>query len=505
MTSDEVYSLRIAIGRAIGLVFAGVLMSLAGAAKADPIVGMTAYHPAEIEAWVEQTAGVDADPELQAALIERRYHTDGYLAAEAVVAVDAAGNRVILVREGRLGAIHLEGGDEKAQRVISRFLAPLADGTPLRIDRLERQLLLAGDQGGLDVTGSLDHPDQQADTRLNVIVSQIQQAGWATLDLVPQRPGMNGRLFVDQSLYGLLAGGDLLRGFGVVSRAPSGDLGFAGRLSYRTSIGGGGMFGEFFAGTALADRELDAPRLRNEQRGRQFGVLVGYPVARNMEGSLFLAGEFEHSQSNFRFGTLGTRSGVDAFRAYLIGAHSSAAGSQLEGSLRFSSGRRRNPAPGELPDDDRTFASVRAEAAVVTPIGDGLALRVETEGQLALTDLPEVEHFFLGHLPLVRGYAQSEVEADSGAAATVQLDRLVPLSTATSLTVFGFSDFGFVRQRGTDPAYVIDQDIASFGFGGTIAHQSGLSLTGWIAMPVLDSRLTDAGHPIIYLRLGQKW
>jgi hemolysin activation/secretion protein len=494
--------LRLAVKTAFAL---GLAAGVAAAAKADPVVGMSAYDPKDVQEWIAETAGQEADSEQQAAIIERLYHSDGFLAAEAVVAVDANGKRVILVHEGRLGAIHLEGGSEGAQRTVGRFLEPLADGTPLHISRLERQMLLAGDQGGLDVSASLDHPDPSADTRLNVIISQSRQSGSASLDLVPQRPGTIGRLVLDQSFYGVLEGGDVLRGLGVVSRAPSGDLGFAGRVSYRTAIGSHGVFGELFAGTALSDREFNNPRLRNEQRGRQFGVLVGYPIARSMEGSLFVAGEFEHSQGKFRVGPTETRSGVDAVRGYLIGAYSSPDGTQFEGSLRLSAGRRRDPDPGQLPDGDRTFASVRAEAGVVTPIANRLALRVETEGQLALSNLPEVEHFFLGHLPLVRGYAQSAVEADSGAAATIQVDQLVELSPETSLTVSGFSDFGFVRRRAGDPQYVVDEDIASFGLGAAIAHKSGISLTGWLAMPVLDSRLTDAGDPIVYLQLAKRW
>ena len=495
-------NLRLAVNSATAL---GIAAGLAVVAKADPIVGMTVYDPEEVQEWVTETAGHEADGEQQAAIIESLYHSDGFLAAEAIVAFDADGEQVILVHEGRLGTIHLEGGSEGAQRTVGRFLEPLADGAPLHIGRLERQMLLAGDQGGLDVSASLDHPDPTADTRLNVIVSQTRQSGAASLDLVPQRPGTIGRLVLDQSMYGVLEGGDVLRGLGVVSRAPGGDLGFSGRLSYRTTIGSHGFFGELFAGTALSDREFNNPRLRNEQRGRQFGVLFGYPIARSMEGSLFIAGEFEHSQGKFRFGPTEARSGVDAVRGYLIGAYSSPDGMQFEGSLRLSAGQRRKPDPGQLPDGDRTFASIRAEAGVVTPIADRLALRVETEAQLALSNLPEVEHFFLGHLPLVRGYAQSAVEADSGAAATIQLDQLVEVSAETSLTVSAFSDFGFVRRRAGDPQFIVDEDIASFGLGAAIAHKSGISLSGWLAMPVLDSRLTDAGDPIIYLRLAKRW
>lgn len=497
--------LRLRLQLILTLAASFFLALMPSTAMADPIVGMSLYDPKEIEAWITEIAGRDADSEQQAAIIERLYHSDGFLAAEAVVAVDANGKRVILVHEGRLGTIHLEGGSENAQRTVGRFLEPLADGTPLHISRLERQMLLAGDQGGLDVSASLDHPDPSADTRLNVIISQSRQSGSASLDVVPQRPGTIGRFVLDQSFYGVLEGGDVLRGLGVVSRAPSGDLGFAGRVSYRTAIGSHGVFGELFAGTALSDREFNNPRLRNEQRGRQFGVLVGYPIARSMEGSLFVAGEIEHSQGRFRFGPTETRSGVDAARGYLIGAYSSPNGTQLEGSLRLSAGQRRKPDPGQLPDGDRTFASVRAEAGVITPIANRLALRVEAEGQLALSNLPEVEHFFLGHLPLVRGYAQSAVEADSGAAASIQLDQLSELSPETSLTFSGFSDFGFVRRRAGDPPHLVDEDIASFGLEAALAHKSGFSLTGWLAMPLLDSRLTDAGDPIIYLQLAQRW
>lgn len=494
-------------GIRLKLLFLAVLAGtmIPSVTSAQSVAGATLYDPDELARWARDHVAPETDPDLIAAAIELLYHSQGYLAAEAIPSVAADGTTTIIVHEGRIGAVHLEGGDAKAQAMVRRFVAPLADGTPLTIDRLERQILLAGDQGGIDVTTSLSHPDPMAATQLEVNITQAGAPGAISFDTIPQRPGTTTRLLLQQEGYSLLTGGDLARAFGVVTRDQSGELGFAGQMFYRVPIGGHGLFAEAYGGTALASRDLNTLDLRNEQRGSQFGVALGYPVIRTIGGALFLVAEAELLEGRSNTGGLRTRSSVDTLRGHVIATRSFTDGSQLEGSFRVSYGRREEFDPAVVQIDNRDFASLRAEAGIVTPVTANLFLQIEVEGQLALTDLPEVEHFFLGHLPLVRGYAQGGVEADSGAAVSVQLDRMFRTSERSSLTAFVFTDAGLVRQRGIDPDFVRDEDIASVGGGLTFAHYNGLSLTSWVAIPLADSRLTDAGDPIVYVRVTQRW
>lgn len=474
-------------------------------AAAQSVQGATVFDADELADWARDHVAPDTDPDNIAAAIELLYHSQGYLAAEAIPTVDSDGSTTIVVHEGRIGAVHLEGGDAKAQAMVRRFVTPLADGTPLTIDRLERQMLLAGDQGGIDVTTSLTHQDPLADTLLDVRITQASALGAISFDTIPQRPGTTTRLLLQQEGYSLLTGGDLSRAVGIVTRDEAGELGFAGQLFYRVPIGEHGLFAEAYGGTALANRDLDTLDLRTEQRGNQFGIALGYPIIRTIGGALFLVAEVEHLEGRSTTGGLRTRSTVDALRGHIIGTRSFTNGTQLEGSFRISFGVRDELDPSIVQTGDRDFASLRAEAGIVTPITPDLFLQVEVEGQLALTDLPEVEHFFLGHLPLVRGYAQGAVEADSGAAFSIQLDRVFRTSDTSNLTTFVFTDAGFVRQRGIDPDFVRDENIASIGAGLTFFHNTGFSVRSWIAFPVSDSRLTDAGDPIAYVRLTQRW
>lgn len=472
---------------------------------AQTVTGVTLYPPDQLVEWAQEHVAPETNPDAIAAAIELLYHSQGYLAAEAIPAIASDGRTIIVVHEGRVGAVHLEGGNAKAQGVVGRFIAPLADGTPLTIDRLERQLLLAGDQGGIDVTASLSHPDPAADSLLDVNISQLGAPGAISIDTIPQRPGTTTRVLLQQEGYSLLSGGDLVRALGVVTRADSGDIGVAGQLVYRVPIGGHGLFAEFYGGTALANRELDTLQIRNEQRGSQYGAAIGFPVIRTMGRSLFLVAEAEHIEGRSTIGGLRTRSRVDALRGHFLGTRSFADGTQIEGSFRASVGKSEEIDPVSPQIRRGEFASLRAEAGLVTPIAPSFFFQAEIEGQLALSDLPEVEHFFLGHLPLVRGYAQGAVEADSGAATSIQLDRVFQASETTNLTAFVFSDLGLVRQRGPDPDFVQDEEIASVGSGLTFAHSSGLSVTSWLALPLADSRLTEAGDPLAYIRLTQRW
>ena len=483
-------------------VLAGALMP--SVACAQSVTGATLFDPDELARWARNHVAPETDPDLIAAAIERLYHSQGYLAAEAIPTVSADGTTTIVVHEGRIGAVHLEGGDAKVQAMVRRFVSPLADGSPLTIDRLERQILLAGDQGGIDVTASLSHPDQVTGMLIDANITQAGAPGAISFDTIPQRPGTTTRLLLQQEGYSFLTGGDLARAVGVVTRDQSGELGFAGQLFYRVPIGGRGFFAEAYGGTALAKRDLDALDLRNEQRGSQFGMALGYPVIRTIGGALFLVAEAEHLEGRSNTGGLRTRSSVDALRGHLIATRSFTDGTQLETSFRASFGRSEELDP-VVETFDRDFASLRAEAGIVTPVSANMFLQIEVEGQLALTDLPEVEHFFLGHLPLVRGYAQGAVEADSGAAVSVQLDQVFRTSERSSLTAFAFTDAGLVRQRGIDPDFIRNEDIVSIGGGLTYIRYSGLSLTSWVAMPLADSRLTDAGDPILYVRVTQRW
>lgn len=481
------------------------LAVLANAANAQPVRGVTLFEPDELVSWAKDHVSPDTRPEVMAAAIELLYHSQGYLAAEAAVEIGPDGESVIVVSEGRIGAVHIEGGSNKLQAMVRRYVAPLADGTPLSIDRLERQLLLAGDQGGVDVSASLGHPDPSADSLLNVNITESRAPGAISFDTIPQRPGTTARLLVQQEAYSLFSGGDLVRASGVVTRVNSGDLGFAGQLLYRLPIGAHGLFAEFYGGTALANRDLETLQIRNEQRGNQYGVAIGYPILRKMGSAVFLVAEAEHVEGRSTIGGLRTSSKVDALRGHIIGTKSFTGGTQMEGSFKLSVGQQEALEPGQPLIERSEFASLRAEAGVVTPIAEKLFLQVEVDGQLALTDLPEVEHFFLGHLPLVRGYAQGAVEADSGAAASVQFDRVFRSSDSSSVTAFVFSDFGFVRPRGVDPAFVRKDNIASIGSGVTFSNSRGFSLTSWLALPLADSRLTEAGDPAVYVRLTQRW
>lgn len=491
--------------KVVAVVATLLCLALPRTAVGHPITGVTVYEPEELASWAKEHTYPDASADAAAAAIEALYHQDGYLAAEVIPITDSDGNTVILVYEGTLGAVYLDGGEAKAQAMVSRYIEPLADGMPLRIDRLERQMLLAGDQGGIDVTVALEHPERASGSVLNVSISQVRQRGSLFFDIVPQRPGSVGRLAVEQSGYSLLTGGDQLSALGVLTREVGGDIGFAGRALYRLPIGGRGVFADIFAGTALADRKIDTLQITNEQRGHQFGASIGLPIVRSMDRSIFIVGEIETTEGKSSFGCLRTQSGADVVRGYLIGTHAFVGGAQAEGSVRISAGKRKQPEPGVVSDGSRNFSSIRVEAGIVSPIVRDLFLRLETEGQIALADLPEVEHFFLGHLPLVRGYAQSEAEADTGAAATMQIERPISLSADTTVTGFVFTDFGFVRRRGGSPLFVRDQNIASIGAGMTAAGSSGVSLTAWVGLPLADAGKTDAGDPILYFSLAQRW
>lgn len=469
------------------------------------ISGVTVYDPKKLlETAIQKAAAQDLHG--IADFIELKYRNDGYFAAEAVASLDpSSGRLVIFVHEGRLKAVEVAGSDVRMARLAHIYLDPLIDGEPLSIARTERQLLLLSDRAGLQISSQFHHRAEDDETNLSVSVDRDGSSGFMSFDTTPYRPDYALRLIGQQEFYGALKAGDLLRFLGVFTSEPEGTVGVAGQVLFRAPVGSSGTYFEAFGGTALSERDFQSFNLRSEQRGTQVGIAIGHPFYRQAGGYGFVVGEYEFLEGRSSTGSSRFRSSVHVVRAHLLAGRFSKHGVVLEASLGLTGGVREDPVPKTYADGKKTFAHVRAEVGLAVPILSSVSLRAEADGQLALSALPEVEHFFLGHLPVVRGYAQSEAEGDSGAAISLELTKSFAVNRNTRLSPFIFTDAGFVRHRGMREAFSRNDTLAAAGGGLEFAAKDSFSARAWIAFPFANGRFTEKNDPAIYLRLSKGW
>ncbi|WP_271952877.1 hypothetical protein, partial [Ruegeria faecimaris] len=95
----------------------------------------------------------------------------------------------IVVDEGRIQTIEIEGVDTRTFQTLEKIFRPLTTAYPITLKQFERAVMLAEDIPDLELSTELDYPDQ-AGARLRVLGEPLRkQAGSATLDNPPRELG----------------------------------------------------------------------------------------------------------------------------------------------------------------------------------------------------------------------------------------------------------------------------------------------------------------------------
>lgn len=90
--------------------------------------------------------------------IERRYRGDGFVTSRVIVPEQAieGGRFRIVVGEGFIADVVVEGDVGPARAAVDKLMAPLRGVKPINVTQVERQLLLANDVPGLTVRAALE-------------------------------------------------------------------------------------------------------------------------------------------------------------------------------------------------------------------------------------------------------------------------------------------------------------------------------------------------------------
>ncbi len=529
---------RVRSPRILGAVLGGILASSAlpvtaaaqrapaamarpPAAEATPeLHGVTIYDRDTLLGYAggvvqqEGTSGLAA----MAGVIQRLYHEDGWFLARARAFEDSAsGRRGIVVDEGGVRRIEVVGVEPPMGNRIAGYLVPVLDGTPLKLDAYERALMLAGDLSGVALRSEFVPDPVTGEYRLVVHAQQRRYSVAVLADNVPRANAVDA--FVSGEAYSLLTPGDLTRVVvGATSRTNSSDAGLNGAVFYRVPIGNDGLYAEAFASNLVYTRDFEGNTVeRRQQRGEFYGVVLGYPVRRQIDESLYLLLEADHRAIDVDGSDIGgDRSSAIRLSAYYtsydIQAPAFRAGLTLSVGTAYSSWN---------PNVDSSFWHLRAVAGAVLRLGDpslGYALRLEGYAKYSPDTLPETERMYLGDRERMRGYALGTATGDSGAIGTIEFSRYIPVnwSFVEAVTPSVFLDAGAVYRNndyaiappGTPLPGTIGKSsvgLASAGVAWNAQLSRGFNFSGWIGVPLVDDGTDVQFKPAAYVRLTKAW
>lgn len=441
--------------------------------------------------------------------IELIYRDDGYFLADAQVSSDG---RSIIMDEGRIDQVTIEGVDEKTYSTVKKYFETIGGQNAITQREFERALMLSNDLAGVSVTTEIDYPEHLSGAHLRVLGHEVaQQAGSVTLDNPPRRLGDEISLYFVQEFYSSLVTGDLLRfqGTGSVSTGSDESNSLWGTLSYRAPVGSSGLYGELSYGNVTARRDLSGNLVQTDISGSNFTAALGYPVIRDIDRYGYFLFEIRSSDAESESLTETFVSSANVISGTFLYGSTLKSGASLEWGVNLAFGEQGSKSTNSKDGDDE-FWHLRAGVGYESPMNffsENTAWRTEIWGQYTDSRLPNVEEFYLGDRYGLRGYAFDEVDGDSGVIGVFEVSHaLFPKSESIRrISPYAFVDLGFVSNNQPSSSEVENMTLVSTGVGAEAELSNSLYLNGYVGVPLKDGPLTSAGNPAAYLAISKSW
>ncbi len=475
--------------------------------------GAGAYNAEEIlsfAAQLELTRTGTVTAEGIARTVETIYREDGYFLAEARVTRDG---RTIVVDEGQIGSVSIEGVDQRTFDLISGYFRPVVGKQGVTLAEFERAVMLTEDIQSIAASVEIYYPEGQDTAHVRVVAEQQDtSSGYVTLDNPAREFGDAATLTFGQEFISLLTPGDLFRLELSGTAAFDGDQNdLYGSVVYRAPIGVSGTYGEIYLGNAVGDRDATGTLRQTDLEGDTAILAIGHPVIRDIDTYGYALLEVRRSSSDSDVDGVSTdfESTVNVIAASWIYGRALQNGGAFEYATNLAFGSRSSDADG-FDDGDKDFWHLRAGAGYQQPVswfGENSSFRAEVWGQYTSDRLPGIEEFYLGGIDDERGYTFAEVQGDSGVSAVFQAGRdFFPQSNGVRrYRPFGFIDVGYVDNNDPSAAELDDEFLSSVGIGVDLEFENGFFATTYIAVPTTDGPETDSGDPAFYLALSKSW
>jgi hemolysin activation/secretion protein len=417
------------------------------------VAGVTAYPPATFARLTEGLTGAavpQAKIEAAREAIVARYRADGYVYT-AVNAIVSDGHLRLLVTEGRITDVKLDGDIGPAGTQVLRFLNHLTETQPINVASLERWLLLASDVPGVTVRSVLNPTDTPGELVLIAQVSRKPVSGLLSADnrAFRQTGPEEGLAVVDFNSFTEFGERTELSFY----RTFNGTQIF-GQASSEVFVGGSGLKLRLYAGAGDATPSGSLRAIGYDGTTTVFGAQASYPIIRARAETLNATLVFDALESEITTttgqGGSRARASFDSLRVLRGGGDYALLDTVLGPSmpatngviLRVSQGLPALGASGNRsPDAPRTnertdFTKVNGQISrnqTLFGFADStVAAQATLLGQGTGNVLPPEEKFYLGGPHFNRGFYYGQVTGDNALVASAELQYNVPLPSPPS-------------------------------------------------------------------------
>ncbi len=416
------------------------------------IVGAVTIPPEEFRAVYAPLIGHDvtlSDILNVADIIEAKYRAQGYLLVRAYVPPQRVKDGIftIDVVEGAVSSVAVEGSNEGAQETTKAYLAPVLAEKPLRMETMERALLLVNDLPGISATGVLK-PSATTTGASDLVVSELQPLWNAGLSVNNRGSRFSGlwTMTASGAINGLIGADQLAAAF---TFSPDQTSQVAGQLRYRRPIGDDGLIGSLFGVITHGQPGSTLSALGVNTDSWAVGPRLTYPLIRSRAETLSLDGGF--TVQDARINAVGVPTSHDQWRVLDISINylnSTFWDGNWSGTLDLAQGL---PIFGATPNGSIELSRVGAKtdftkftgaAHVSWPLIDALGTTLAMQGQYSFDRLINGEQIAFGGLQVGSGYDPGAITGDNGIGGKAELhyDTKIPSWSIQALQPYVYVD-----------------------------------------------------------------
>ena len=442
-----------------------------------------------------------------ATAIETKYRKDGYFLTRVIVPEQTihAGSVELLVIEGYVSEIEYQEDVGNVRYRVQEFFKPVLVDRPLRLQTLERALLLAKDIPGLDAIGVLRPSKDHGAAKLAVslqrkpfdVVALVDNHGsdltgtWQAASSVSANA--HSRFGEQLTIVGILSDvfGDLEDNERVV------------QLTGSTLVGGDGLSVRGVASYGRSEPGGSVDVFDFESDSIFVGISTAYPILRSRNRNLLGEVGFDYIDADTDvFGN--QRFSKDRLRVLYVEMSGDVKDRWLGASAYQVSLRQGLPIFGATEDDDifrsrgdasGVFTSVNATVSRLQRLGKRFTLLMILGGQYAFDNLLANEEFEAGGTRFGRGYDSGELTGDHGVGLTAELQYTArpAYRFLDRYQAVAFLDHGHVWERKADTS----DTLVSIGVGLRAWPIQPLSLELQLAKPLTrDSQRSDGERDV---------
>ncbi len=454
------------------------------------IRGNTAFPESELLPLVKDLVGREVSlKQLQdaAARITAYYRARGFIVARAYIPAQRmeGGAVEIAVLEGLLGGVSLQNRSLLSDATATRFLAPLAPGTPVHAETVERQLLLLSDQPGVGAVTPVLRPGATTGTSaLGVELAPGPRAtGALELDNYGNRFSGKNRITGSANVNSPFGLGET---FSLRVTESDGDMQFL-RLLASAPLGGQGLR----MGLAYVDSSYglgkDFAALQANGTARVGTAFASYPFLRstavNVNGSVSWDAKRIEDRVDSTATVTPKRNDSATFTLSGDLRDKLLDGSLFIWSAAYSSGRLAiDSAAAKATDDTAARTAGHYEKwngtfYYIKELPGPWSLSLSGQAQRAGKNLDSSEKFALGGPFGVRAYPQGEAPGDEGILLSAEVRYLMQPVFGATPAISAFIDQGEIKiNRNPFATGSNTRHLGGAGVGLTFAKAGDYSL-----------------------------